>query len=87
MFEIKTGDIISPIVKTSNYGGLPLEELTELCVNRIIGVSETAPPEIREQAKYFREALERTISEYLSRAAQSERASCWLWSDVQTSFV
>lgn len=76
MFQIKTGEIISPIVKTSDYGGLSIEDLTELCVNRIIGVSETAPPEIREQAKYFRGALQRIISEYLVRAKQSEKANC-----------
>ena len=76
MFSAKFGDIATPVVKTSDFGGLPLEDLAELCTDKIIGVSETAPPAIREQAKYFRERVEKTILEYLKRAAQSERATC-----------
>ena len=76
MFSAKFGDIHTPVVKTSDFGGLPLEDLAELCTDKIIGVADTAPPAIREQAKYFRERVEKTIYEYLKRAAQSERATC-----------
>lgn len=76
MFEMKTGEILSPIVKTSDFGGLPCEDLAELCTDKIIGVAETAPPAIREQAKFFRERVQKTIFEYLKRAQQSERATC-----------
>lgn len=76
MFEIKMGQVISPMVKTSEFGGLPLEDLAEVCTEKIIGVADSAPPAIREQAKYFRQQVERTILEYLKRAAQSERATC-----------
>ena len=76
MFELKMGEIHSPLVKTSNFGGLPIEDLTELCVDKIIGVSDSAPPAIREQAKLFRQQIEKTVYEYLKRAAQSERANC-----------
>lgn len=76
MFEIKMGQIQSPMVKTSQFGGMPVEELAELCVDKIVGVADSAPPAIREQAKYFRSRIEATILEYLKRAAQSERATC-----------
>jgi len=76
MFEIKMGQIYSPMVKTSDFGGLPLEDLAEACADKIVGVSDSAPPAIREQAKYFRQQIEKTIFEYLKRAAQSERATC-----------
>ena len=76
MFEIKMGQIQSPMVKTSDFGGLPLEDLAEVCTDKIIGVADSAPPAIREQAKYFRQQVETTILEYLKRAAQSERATC-----------
>lgn len=76
MFNLKFGDIHSPVVKTSDFGGLPCEDLAELCTDKIIGVAETAPPAIREQAKFFRERVQNTIFEYLKRAQQSERATC-----------
>lgn len=76
MFEIKMGDVKTPMIKTSDFGGLPLEDLAEVCTDKIIGVADSAPPAIREQAKYFRSRVEATILEYLKRAAQSERATC-----------
>lgn len=76
MFEIKMGQIQSPMIKTSDFGGLPLEDLAELCVDKIVGVADSAPPAIREQAKYFRQQIQNTILDYLKRAAQSERATC-----------
>ena len=76
MFSAKFGELPTPVVKTSEFGGLPLEDLAEICTDKIIGVADTAPPAIREQAKFFRERVEKTIYEYLKRAAQSERATC-----------
>ena len=32
MLTLKSGDVINPIVKTSNFGGLPMEDLAYLCV-------------------------------------------------------
>jgi hypothetical protein len=76
MFSLKLGEIASPVVKTSDFGGLPCEDLAQLCTDKIIGVADSAPPAIREQAKFFRERVQRTVFEYLKRAQQSERATC-----------
>jgi hypothetical protein len=76
MFELKFGQVHSPVVKTSDFGGLPCEDLAELCTDKIIGVADSAPPAIREQAKFFRERVQKAIFEYLKRAQQSERATC-----------
>jgi hypothetical protein len=76
MFDAKLGSLLSPIVKTSNYGGLPMEDLADLCVDRILSVADSAPPEIREQAKFFKDSLRKTLLDYLKRAQQSERACC-----------
>lgn len=54
MFEVKTGNILSPMVKTSVDGGLSMEDLSEACVSKIISVSETASPEIKEQVYFFK---------------------------------
>jgi hypothetical protein len=76
MLDLRFGEVISPIVKTSDFGGLPCEDLAELCTDKIIGVADSAPPAIREQAKFFRERVQKVIFEYLKRAQQSERATC-----------
>jgi len=76
MFEVKAGSLLSPIVKTSTDGGLSMEDLADACVSKILSVSETAPPEIREQAKFFKEKLRVLILNYLKRAAESERDTC-----------
>jgi hypothetical protein len=76
MFDAKLGSLLSPIVKTSDYGGLPMEDLADLCADRILHIADSAPPELREQAKYFKESLRKTMLDYLKRAQQSERARC-----------
>jgi len=76
MFELKFGQVHSPVVKTSDFGGLPCEDLAELCTDKIIGVADSAPPAIREQAKFFRERVQRAVFEYLNQAKRAERATC-----------
>jgi hypothetical protein len=76
MFDAKLGSLLSPIVKTSDFGGLPMEDLADLCADRILHIADSAPPELREQAKYFKESLRKTMLDYLKRAQQSERARC-----------
>jgi hypothetical protein len=76
MLELKVGSLLSPMVKTSDFGGLPMEDLAELCAVRIITVADSAPPAIREQARLFQDQLHKVLVEYLNRAKQSERATC-----------
>lgn len=76
MFDAKLGSLLSPIVKTSDYGGLSMEDLADLCADRILHIADSAPPAIREQAKYFKDSLRTTMLDYLKRAQQSERARC-----------
>jgi hypothetical protein len=64
------------MVKTSDFGGLPMEDLAELCAVRIITVADSAPPAIREQARLFQDQLRKVLVEYLNHAKQSERATC-----------
>ena len=76
MFDLKLGQMANPIVKTSDFGGLSCEDLAELCTDKIIAVADNAPPAIREQAKFFRERVQRAVFEYLKQAKLSERATC-----------
>ena len=70
------GTLLTPMVKTSNNGGLSVEDITDICVSKIISVSETAPPEIREQARYFQENLRSVVKTYLTQSAMSQKETC-----------
>lgn len=76
MLDMKMGSLLTPMVKTSDFGGLSMEDLSELCADKIIQVADSAPPEIREQARLFRDNLQKVLLDYFKRAAQSERARC-----------
>jgi len=45
-----SGDVGTVTVITSNNGGHSPEQIAELALNKIMIVSETAPPVIRDQA-------------------------------------
>ena len=70
------GGIGSATVVTSVNGGLSAEQITTLCCNKIVQVSESAAPEIKEQAVVFRARLENLVHAYVLKAMQEERATC-----------
>lgn len=65
----------SPFVVTSTNGGHSPEQVADLCVNRLIQVSDTAPPEIAMQAKAFREQMLAVVLHYVRMAAREDRES------------
>ena len=65
----------SPFVVTSNNGGHSPEQVAELCVNRLIGISNTAPPELAQQARAFREQMLAVVLHYVKLAAAEDRAT------------
>tara|TARA_R110000737_G_scaffold233815_2_gene246937 strand:+ start:88 stop:372 length:285 start_codon:yes stop_codon:yes gene_type:complete len=70
------GSIGSPTVVTSVNGGLSAEQITTLCCNKIVQVSENAAPAIKEQAAVFRARLENVVHAYVLKAMQEERETC-----------
>jgi|15BtaG_2_1085339.scaffolds.fasta_scaffold13259_4 glutamate formiminotransferase len=75
MFGAET-NIGSPTVVTSTNGGLSADQITTLCVNKIVQVSENAAPEIKEQAEAFRSRLENVVYAYVNTAQRQERETC-----------
>jgi len=65
----------SPIVVTSSNGGHSPEQIAELCVNRIIQVSDSAPPELAQQARAFRQQLLAVVLHYVKMAATEDRTT------------
>ena len=71
------GDVGQVQVFTSNEGGHSPEQIADMAVNKIIAVSETAPPPIRDQALAYRNNIKDVILYYMRKMAQSERTTVW----------
>ena len=72
---IKMGENFSVDVVTTDNRGLTPEEITIMCLDKIISVSDNAPPAIKDQAQAFRGHLERVILEYMKQAIQHDRVT------------
>tara|TARA_E500000305_G_scaffold98289_1_gene89797 strand:+ start:279 stop:569 length:291 start_codon:yes stop_codon:yes gene_type:complete len=64
-------------VFTSMDSGHSSEQIADMALNKIMSVSETAPPEIRLQAEAYRNKLKEILIYYLTKMAQSERTTIW----------
>ena len=77
MFELKAN--VTPSYKvavhTTNYRGSTPEEVEQRRADRIISVSDGAPPVIRDQAFAYKAQLEKTLSYYMREAINSDRTT------------
>lgn len=65
---------IGPVtVMTADNGGHSPEQIAELCVNRLIAVADSAPPELAQQARALREQMLAVITQYVMVAAAEDR--------------
>jgi len=62
------------VFTTEGRGHSP-EELADMAMTKIMGVSESAPDPIKQQALAFQEQLHEVILFYLQQAANSERTT------------
>lgn len=64
------------VVTTSHRGFTP-EELAEQCVKKILSISDTAPPAIKDQARAFGANIEKIIARYMLQAISSDRTTVY----------
>jgi hypothetical protein len=64
-------------VRTTEGRGFTPEELAEQCVAKILAVSDTAPPVIRDQAHAFGKQIEKVVALYLRQAIRSDRTTVY----------
>ena len=64
-------------VTTTNGRGSTPEEVAQRCVNKIVGISENAPPAIPGPGPRVPNALEKTIAIYMRQAIQSDRTTVY----------
>jgi len=76
MITLKAGEIPPVFVETSDDGGLTAEQITRLCCQKLLYVSDSAPPEIRLQAEAFRDRIEAVVYHYIKDAMRAERDRC-----------
>ena len=62
-------------VATTSNGGHAPEFWAKRCVERLIQVSDGAPPVIREQATAFQKQMEHVVLLHVKRAIQSDRTT------------
>lgn len=62
-------------VMTSSNGGHSPEQVAELCIERLIKISDTAPPELAMQARAFREQMLAVVLQYVKMAVAEDRAT------------
>ena len=74
---VGAGEVGDALVFTSNNKGHSPEQIAEMALNKIMSVSDSAPPVIREQAYAHRQRLKEVLVFYMSKMCQSERTTIW----------
>jgi hypothetical protein len=64
-------------VHTTNNRGFTPEEIAERCASKIVNVSDTAHPAIRDQARVFERQITKVIEFYLREAIKSDRTTVY----------
>jgi hypothetical protein len=64
-------------VRTTDKRGFTPDELAEQCVAKIISVSDTAHPGLRDQARAFQKHIEKVVAFYMRQAIRSDRTTVY----------
>ena len=62
-------------VRTANNGGHSVEAIAEMCADKLMTVSETAPDVIRAQAEAFKAEMLNVVQQYIKMAVKEDRAT------------
>jgi len=65
------------VVHTTNNRGFSPDEVAQRCVDKIVSVSDTAPPAIRDQALAYKDAVREVVAFYLKEAVKSDRTTVY----------
>lgn len=69
----------TPVVQvhTTSGRGFTPEEVASRCTDRLVSVSDTAPPVIRDQARAFKLQVENVVAHYMREAIASDRTTVY----------
>jgi hypothetical protein len=76
MFSVN-GGMETGLIKivSSDNGGLSNNQISEMAVDKIVAVSETAPEPIRQQAQAFSDNVRNVVHYHIELARREERAT------------
>lgn len=77
MISLTSSEVGSVMVQTTQNRGATPEEVAERCVSKIISISESADPVLRQQAEAFRSAIERVVAYYMREAIRGDRTTIY----------
>jgi len=79
MFKLDLNVPETPVVnvQTTEGRGFTPEEVAERCVEKLISVSDSAHPAIRDQAKAFQRHMEKVVAFYMREAIRSDRTTVY----------
>ena len=75
MFDLSVAEVGAVNVVTSDNGGLSNDQIAEMATNKIVYVSDSAPPPIKEQAHVFSDKVHNILRYYVDLARREERAT------------
>ena len=64
-------------VHTTHNRGFTPEEIAVRCADRLMYVADTAPMAIREQARAFKDHIEKVVALYMREAIASDRTTVY----------
>ena len=64
-------------VHTSQNRGFTPDEVAERCVEKLINVSDSTHPAIRDQAQAFKKHMEKVVAFYMREAIRSDRTTVY----------
>jgi hypothetical protein len=65
-------------VRTSDNGGHSPDAVAEMCTDKLMSVSTSAPPEIRMQAEAYKSQMLQIISHYIKVAVKEDRETTFV---------
>lgn len=78
MFSLEGGGQVGTFQTMATSGrGLNADEITEMALNKLLHVADTAPPAIREQAIAFKDRMRMVVRHYVEQAQRSERTTVY----------
>lgn len=64
-------------VHTTDGRGFTPEEVAARCADKLVFVSDSAPPVIRDQARAFKVQVEKVVAHYMREAIASDRTTVY----------
>jgi len=75
MLDLGNSEVGTVNVMTSDHGGLSNEQVVDLVLDKILLVSNNAPPAIKEQAFLFKNQIREVLFSYVEFTKRQERAT------------